>query len=435
MERLIYDELLKWKNNNDNIKPLMVLGVRQCGKTYIIEDFCKREYKNYIYVNLFEQANIVELYESNLTSDDKFNRLKLLLGFDIELEDTILFIDEIQESEKLISELKYFCEKHNNVRIICAGSLLGVKLKRKKSSFPVGKVKMLNMYPMDFYEFLIAMNEKLLIDCIKDCFNNNKQMTEPVHEKALNLYRIYLITGGMPECVSNMIKVKGDFIKYDKSIIKDILSSYFKDMNKYVSSDIESLRINRIYNSLPSQLLNISKKFKYSDVSKDARAREYVSGLDWLLNSNMVLKCKSVNNPEIPLEGFVDNETFKLYLSDVGILNSLLKLNMEDILTDNISLYKGIIAENYVANQLVCRDYELYYWKNDNTAEIDFLLYTKDGIIPVEVKAGDTTQSKSLKLFIEKYNPKYAIRISSKDFGYDPNNRIKSIPLYATFLL
>ena len=294
---------------------------------------------------------------------------------------------------------------------------------------------MLNMYPMDFYEFLIAMNEKLLIDCIKDCFNNNKQMTEPVHEKALNLYRIYLITGGMPECVSNMIKVKGDFIKYDKSIIKDILSSYFKDMNKYVSSDIESLRINRIYNSLPLQLLNISKKFKYYDVSKDARAREYVSSLDWLLNSNMVLKCKSVNNPEIPLEGFVDNDTFKLYLSDVGILNSLLKLNMEDILTDNISLYKGIIAENYVANQLVCRDYELYYWKNDNTAEIDFLLYTKDGIIPVEVKAGDTTQSKSLKLFIEKYNPKYAIRISSKDFGYDPNNRIKSIPLYATFLL
>lgn len=294
---------------------------------------------------------------------------------------------------------------------------------------------MLNMYPMDFYEFLIAMNENLLIDCIKDCFNNNKQMTQPVHEKALNLYRIYLITGGMPECVSNMIKVKGDFIKYDKSIIKDILSSYFKDMNKYVSSDIESLRINRIYNSLPLQLLNISKKFKYYDVSKDARAREYVSSLDWLLNSNMVLKCKSVNNPEIPLEGFVDNDTFKLYLSDVGILNSLLKLNMEDILTDNISLYKGIIAENYVANQLVCRDYELYYWKNDNTAEIDFLLYTKDGIIPVEVKAGDTTQSKSLKLFIEKYNPKYAIRISSKDFEYDPNNKIKSIPLYATFLL
>lgn len=435
MKRQIYDDLLMWKNNSDNVKPLMILGVRQCGKTYIIDEFCKREYKNYVYVNLFEKDNIVELYESNLTSDEKFNRFKLLLGFDIELEDTIIFIDEIQVSEKLISELKYFCEKHNNVRIICAGSLLGVKLNRKKSSFPVGKVKMLNMYPMDFQEFLIAMDEQLLIDCIKDCFINNKQMTSSVHEKALNLYRMYLITGGMPESIANMVKVNGDFIRYDKSILKDILSSYFKDMNKYVSSDMESLRINRVFNSLPAQLLNISKKFKYSNIDKDARAREYVSSLDWLLNSHMVLKCKSVNNPEIPLEGFVDEDIFKLYLSDVGILNTLLKINMEDILSDNISLYKGIIAENYVANQLICKDYELYYWKNDNTAEIDFLLYNSDGIIPVEVKAGDTTQSKSLKLFIEKYNPKYAIRISTKDFGYDPNNRIKSIPLYATFLL
>lgn len=246
---------------------------------------------------------------------------------------------------------------------------------------------------------------------------------------------IDLITGGMPESIANMVKVNGDFIRYDKSILKDILSSYFKDMNKYVSSDMESLRINRVFNSLPSQLLNISKKFKYSNIDKDARAREYVSSLDWLLNSNMVLRCKSVNNPEIPLEGFVDEDIFKLYLSDVGIVNTLLKINMEDILSDNISLYKGIIAENYVANQLICKDYELYYWKNDNTAEIDFLLYNSDGIIPVEVKAGDTTQSKSLKIFMEKYNPKYAIRISTKDFGYDPNNRIKSIPLYATFLL
>ena len=294
---------------------------------------------------------------------------------------------------------------------------------------------MLNMYPMDFQEFLIAMGEQLLIDCIKDCFINNKQMTSSVHEKALNLYRMYLITGGMPESIANMVKVNGDFIRYDKSILKDILSSYFKDMNKYVSSDMESLRINRVFNSLPSQLLNISKKFKYSNIDKDARAREYVSSLDWLLNSNIVLRCKSVNNPEIPLEGFVDEDIFKLYLSDVGILNTLLKIKMEDILSDNISLYKGIIAENYVANQLICKDYELYYWKNDNTAEIDFLLYNSDGIIPVEVKAGDTTQSKSLKIFMEKYNPKYAIRISTKDFGYDPNNRIKSIPLYATFLL
>lgn len=435
MKRKIYDELLKWKNSTDNVKPLMVLGVRQSGKTYIINEFCKNEYSNYVYVNLFENTNVIELYNSNLTSIEKFNRLKLLLDFDFEKEDTILFIDEIQESEKLISELKYFQENHNNVRIICAGSLLGVKLKRSKFSFPVGKVKMLNMYPMDFEEFLVAMNQEMLIDLIKDCYKNNKQITSPIHEKALNLYRIYLITGGMPESVNNMVKTNGDYIKYDKTILTDIVSSYFKDMDKYVINESEALRINRVYDSLPSQLSNISNKFQYSNVSKDARAREYATAIDWLEASNMVLRCKAIKTPEIPLEGFVDVDTFKLYLSDVGILNNILKLNIEDILNDNISLYKGVIAENFVANQLVCNGFDLYYYRSNNTSEVDFLLYTKDGIIPVEVKAGNATQSKSLKLYIEKYKPKYAIRISTKDFGYDPKTNIKSIPLYATFLI
>ena len=184
MKRKIYQELLNWKNNQDHVKPLMVLGVRQSGKTYIIDEFCKNEYKNYIYVNLFENTNVIQLYNSDLTSLEKFNRLKLLLNFDFEQEDTILFIDEIQESERLIAELKYFCENHNQVRIICAGSLLGVKLIRSKFSFPVGKVKMLNMYPMDFEEFLIAMNQEMLVQCIKDCYENNHQMTAPIHENA-----------------------------------------------------------------------------------------------------------------------------------------------------------------------------------------------------------------------------------------------------------
>lgn len=435
MKRKIYDELYKWKNNKDNIKPLMVLGVRQSGKTYIINEFCRREYENYVYVNLFEQDNIVELYESNLTSDEKFNRLKILLSFDLEQENSILFIDEIQESEQLISELKYFCERHNNIRIICAGSLLGVKLKRSKFSFPVGKVKMLTMYPMDFEEFLMAMDQDILIDCIRDCFLTNKQMGTVAHEKALHFYRIYLITGGMPESVKNMVQVSLDYIKYDRTILNDIISSYFKDMDKYVTSEAEALKINRLYNSLPSQLLNLSKKFQYSKVSHDARAREYATSIDWLEASNMILRCKCVKRAEIPLEGFVDVDSFKLYLSDIGILNSILKINILDILNDNISLYKGIIVENYVANQFICNGYDLYYWKNDATSEVDFLLYTVDGIIPVEVKAGDSTQSKSLKNFMQVYHPKYAIRISTKDFGYNPDTKIKSVPLYATFLI
>lgn len=435
MERKIYNELLKWKNNTNNIKPLMLLGVRQTGKTYIIDKFCKENYENYLYVNLLQDDNILNLYNSSLTSNEKYMQLKVLLNFDIEKENTVLFIDEIQESEKLISELKYFCEEHNNVRIICAGSLLGVKLKRSKSSFPVGKVKMIKMYPMDFEEFLVAMNERLLIDLIKDCYNKNKHMASSVHEKAMNLYRMYLITGGMPESVKNMVDVNRDYIKYDKSILSNILESYFNDMNKYVTNESESLKINRVYNSLPSQLSNLSNKFQFSKVYKDAKSRDYATSIDWLEASNMVLKSKLVKTPEIPLEGFAEEDTFKLYLSDIGILNNILKISMQDILRDNISLYKGVIAENYVANQLVCNNFDLYYWQNDNSAEIDFLLYTDDGIIPIEVKAGDATRSKSLNIYNDKYKPSYSIRISSKDFGYDKIKKIKSIPLYAVFCI
>ena len=433
MKRKIYDELLRWKKNNS--KPLMVLGVRQCGKTYIINEFCKNEYKNYIYVNLFEQENIVNLYNSSLNSDEKFKQLKVLVDFDLEIEDTILFIDEIQESEQLVSELKYFCEKHNNVRIICAGSLLGVKLKRTKFSFPVGKVKMINMYPLDFEEFLLAMNQELLINAIKECYEQNKQISLPLHEKALGFYRTYLITGGMPESIKNMVDTNGDYIKYDKTILKDILNSYFNDMHKYVTSLVEALKIRRVYNSLPSQLSNLSNKFQYSKIENGARSRDYETSIDWLEASNMVVQSKCVKIPEIPLEGFVLEDTFKLYLSDVGILNSILKINLDDILTDNLSLYKGIIAENYVANQLVSNGFDLYYWKNNNKAEVDFLLYTSDGIIPIEVKAGNNTQAKSLNIYNETYKPKYAIRISTKEFGYNPKTKIKSIPLYAVFLL
>ena len=433
MKRKIYDELLRWKKNNS--KPLMVLGVRQCGKTYIINEFCKNEYKNYIYVNLFEQENIVNLYNSSLNSDEKFKQLKVLVDFDLEIEDTILFIDEIQESEQLVSELKYFCEKHNNVRIICAGSLLGVKLKRTKFSFPVGKVKMINMYPLDFEEFLLAMNQELLINAIKECYEQNKKISLPLHEKALGFYRTYLITGGMPESIKNMVDTNGDYIKYDKTILKDILNSYFNDMDKYVTSLVEALKIRRVYNSLPSQLSNLSNKFQYSKIENGARSRDYETSIDWLEASNMVVQSKCVKIPEIPLEGFVLEDTFKLYLSDVGILNSILKINLDDILTDNLSLYKGIIAENYVANQLVSNGFDLYYWKNNNKSEVDFLLYTSDGIIPIEVKAGNNTQAKSLNIYNETYKPKYAIRISTKEFGYNPKTKIKSIPLYAVFLL
>mgnify|MGYP004657394955 FL=1 len=430
----MYKKLLEWKNSNLK-KPLMLLGARQVGKTYIIEEFCKNEFSNYITINLFERTDIVNLYEENINSSEKYMKLKLLINIDIEREDTCLFIDEIQESEKLISELKYFCEQHNNVRIICAGSLLGVKLKRTRFSFPVGKVEMLNMYPMDFEEFLIASGNEKLIEEIKNCFDKNIQMIEPLHHKILELYKTYLISGGMPESVKNMIDVNLDVSKYHSNILKNIISSYFKDMDKYVLNNAEALKIERTYRSIPTQLSNLSNKFQFSKIDKDAKAREYESVLDWLEASNLVNKSYQVSLPEIPLRGFVKEGYFKLFLNDVGILNSILEMSYADIMLDNVSLYKGVICENYVANQLLCNGFSLYYWQSKATSEVDFLIYTRDGVIPVEVKAGDSVKSRSLDVYREKFNPKYSIRISSRNFGYNAVKRIKSVPLYAVFCI
>lgn len=433
MKRKIYNQLIEWKNNKIN-KPLLILGVRQCGKTYIINEFCKNEYKNYLKINLLERNDVVNLYKENINSEEKYKRLKAMINFDFDKENSILFIDEIQESEELISELKYFCEEHNNVRIICAGSLLGVKLKRLTKSFPVGKVYIKNMYPMDFEEYLIANDENFLIASIKECFVNNKPMLS-LHTKALKYYNSYLLTGGMPESVLNLININGDYIKYDKNIISNIIESYFDDMKKYIQTQTEALRIRALYESLPSQLSNSSHKFQYSKLNTGAKSRDYELPLDWLLSANMVQKVNCVKTIEKPLKGFEDNDTFKLFLSDIGILNNLLNISINDILNDNLKIYKGVITENYVANQLLANEIPLFYWKNKQNVEVDFLIETKDGIIPIEVKSSDNTQSKSLKIYNGLFDPPYAIRMSTKDFGYNSETKIKSVPLYATFLI
>lgn len=433
MKRKIYNQLIEWKNNKIN-KPLLILGVRQCGKTYIINEFCQNEYKNYLKINLLERNDVVNLYKENINSEEKYKRLKAMINFDFDKENSILFIDEIQESEELISELKYFCEEHNNVRIICAGSLLGVKLKRLTKSFPVGKVYIKNMYPMDFEEYLIANDENFLIESIKECFINNKPMLS-LHTKALKYYNSYLLTGGMPESVLNLININGDYIKYDKNIISNIIESYFDDMKKYIQTQTEALRIRALYESLPSQLSNSSHKFQYSKLNTGAKSRDYELPLDWLLSANMIQKVNCVKTIEKPLKGFEDSDTFKLFLSDIGILNNLLNISINDILNDNLKIYKGIITENYVANQLLANEIPLFYWKNKQNVEVDFLIETKDGIIPIEVKSSDNTQSKSLKIYNGLFNPPYAIRMSTKDFGYNSETKIKSVPLYATFLI
>lgn len=434
MKRKIYNDLLNWKNT-DNFKPLVVLGVRQCGKTYIIDEFCKNEFKYYKKVNLLENSDVVKLYKSDEPSEKKYNDLKLLLDFDFDREGSILFIDEIQVSEELISELKYFNEKHSNVRLICAGSLLGVKLSRLRKPFPVGKISRLYMYPMDFEEFLLAFNQKALIDKIRECFNKNESMGL-IHNKALSFYRQYLLSGGMPDSVSELIKCNGDYYNYDLNILNDIIEDYKNDMNHHVNNPSETLKVRKIYNSLSVQLQNASKKFQYSVIELNAKSRDFSTPLNWLIESNMVQICKCIKRPEKPLLGFVDDETFKVYYSDVGIFNRIVNNDIKTILLDEMKIYKGIITENYVANQLLSSGLDLLYWQGSREAEVDFLISTEnDGIIPIEVKAESNTQSKSLNVYDKLYSPKYMIRISTKDFGYNPDSKIKSIPLYSVFLI
>lgn len=433
MKRKIYDKLLEWKNAKER-KPLMLFGARQIGKTYIIEKFCQNEFKNFYKVNLFNDDLLVKTYESSMNASDKFKELLSITGIEEINKDTVLFIDEIQESPSLISSLKYFCEEHSDLNIICAGSLLGIALKRNKDkkSFPVGKVYMLDMYQMDFEEYLMAFNEYDLIDKIKESYESNKPLIEPLHNKALQYYNRYLFTGGMPEAVKNIVSVDGNTSSFNDNILKDIVSAYFEDMTKYVDNNSETIKIQAIYNTIPSQLANDSHKFQYSKIKSGSSSRDYELPLDWLISSRIVLESFNVKTPNVPVKAFIDTNTFKIYLNDVGLLRVLSDLSYTDITS---GIYNGILAENYTAIHLMSIfNKTLTYYKNEtSTLEIDFLLQNECGVIPIEVKSSENTQSKKLKTYVNKYNPKYSIRISRKNFGLI--NNIKSIPLYAVFCI
>ena len=431
MRRKFYEQLLNWKNNNV-LMPLMVIGARQVGKTYIINEFCKNEFEDYIYINLLDNKSIISFFEENIDTKEKIAKMELYLNRKI-TENTVLFFDEIQESEQLISALKYFCESDFPYKVVCAGSLLGVKLNRFKSSFPVGKVRILKMYPMNFEEFLLAIGEDMAIEKIKECYKNNEPMDEALHEKYLKYYRLYLCVGGMPEAVNNLINNKLDILNFDKEILNSIVISYLADMKKYVSNKFESAKIERIYNTIPKQLLKENKKFMYSEIEKNARRRDYYMSLEWLISSNLVIPSYFVNKFEIPLKGYMDSDSFKLYLSDVGLLSSILNIPYNKLVLGDKMEYLGTIAENYVANELKSNGFDLYYYSLSRILEIDFLIESNEGVIPIEVKASDNVKSKSLNYYMEKYKAKYAIRISTKNFGFD--NNIKSVPLYATFAI
>ncbi|MCL2503467.1 MAG: DUF4143 domain-containing protein [Coriobacteriia bacterium] len=432
MKRKIYRDLLDWKNNGAS-KPLLVTGARQVGKTYIIESFCQSEFSNYLEFNLLDRADIVSLFKEAINTQEKIDRLELLVGHKIDFENTVIFFDEVQVSEEVIAACKFFAESKVAYKIICAGSLLGVKINRFTQSFPVGKVRMLSMFPLDFEEFLWANGHRLLVDQIKACFSEDRQMASALHERLLRLYRQYLYIGGMPEAVMDFVGKDKDVLLFDTKILDDIRIAYISDMGRYAKSPLESTRIEAVYSSVSGQLLNVSKKFMYSKVRKGSRSRDYASPLEWLVSSGMLYRSAMVEKPLMPLKSYEKEGFFKLYLSDPGLLCNALGIRPSAIMLDQDFTYKGVLAENYVAGQLVAAGHRLCYWRSENTAEIDFLLSRDEGIIPFEVKAGKRVGSPSLRAYQEKFAPPFAIRLSTKNFAFSTG--IKAVPLYATFCL
>ncbi len=428
MYRKIEKELLRWKE--DYKLPIMLIGVKKCGKTYILDDFCKNNFKNYVYISLDNEEEIRKVFEETIKPEKIIEKIEIIKNININVEDTIIFFDEIQVSERAISSLKYFCESDKPYKIVTAGSLLGVKINRFSSSFPVGKVTIKYLYPMDFEEFLLALKEDKLIMEIQKHYLSNEALMTPIHEKALDLYKKYLVLGGMPAMINDFIKNDNSISHVNFSIQENIITSYLADMNKYTENR-EGIKNSQIYNSIPKELARVNNTFKYSIVSPDARKERYVGSLDWLLASNMILKCDLVSKTESPLKAFTKDK-FKLYLSDTGLLRSLSNLDYSEILLDKNEMYKGVLTENYVACELYPKSKELYFYNFDKY-EIDFLIKIDGDIIPVEVKSGRRTNSKSLNEYIKKYNPKFSIRVSSKNFGFE--NNIKSVPLYAVFCI
>lgn len=430
MERKMSKKLLDWKNNKEKT-PLILYGARQVGKTYTILSFGKENYKNVAYINFEDNTEISKIFEQDLEVERIIKELSVKLGITILEEDTLIFFDEIQACERALTSLKYFAESKTKYHVVAAGSLLGIAINRQKYSFPVGKVKMLTLYPLDFEEFLWALDKKDLANMIRQAFSEDKEFS--LHSLANQYYRLYLAIGGMPRAILEY-KEKQD-MDFVTAILKDINNSYIADMAKY-ASPTETTKIMAVYNIISAQLAKENRKFQYKLIKSGARAYEYEIAINWLNASGIINQCTKIKEGKLPLSAFIEPESFKIYMSDVGLLCNKFGIpaNIVIVENDNMNDFKGALAENYACNSLVQCGLKPYYWESNGKAEVDFVVQDKEGnIIPIEVKSSIHTRSKSLNVFKSLYKIPYSIRVSTKNFGFE--NDIKCIPLYSVFCL
>ena len=433
MERLVYSQFKAWKNKK-NRKPLLVTGVRQCGKTYLIKYFGETEFDEIAYFNFDGNTGLRSVFDHDFDTKRIIDELgSIIFGKPIKAGKTLVVFDEIQDCPRAIQSLKYFCEEMAELHIIAAGSLLGVALKDEGISFPVGKVDRIDMYPMSFEEFVIADGGGKYIDGLKK---------KPLEREISELYTVplekylknYYIVGGMPEAVRTWVETH-DY--RDVEAIQDnILRDYSDDFSKHTTPET-AIKIKLIWDSIPSQIAKENNKFVFSHVKQGARSKDLEDALEWLVNAGITGKLCMVSVPEIPLSGMADYTYFKVYMSDVGLLRRKSNLNFRTVLEGNEAYihYKGAIAENYVYTQLKYMGIDSYFWRSKSDAELDFITDHEGILVPVETKSADNTKAKSLHQFCTKYRPKLAIKSSLKNVGdnMDGETHVWSIPLYALF--
>jgi len=424
MYRKAMGDLIKWKNKSDK-KPLVLRGARQVGKTFLMKQFGEEHYKNSFYINFDNNLIIRELFASDISPQKIILGLETYFSQKISPAESLLIFDEIQEEPKALKSLKYFNENAPEYNIICAGSLLGVAL-HKGTSFPVGKVEFLDLFPLSFEEFLLAFNKENLINLYKQ---KEYELVKAFKSEYISLLKTYYFVGGMPEVVASYIN--GQDLQKCREIQKNILLAYDQDFSKHAPNEIVP-KIRMLFNSIPVQLAKEHKKFVYSHIKEGARAKEFETAMMWLIDCGLIHKVNNVSIPHIPLQSYVDFKSFKLFLLDVGLLSYMSGLEPQIIIEQNRFFveFKGAISEQFVLQEIkTMGNIPVFYWTNSSgNAEIDFLISHKNTPIPVEVKAETNLQAKSLFVFRDKFAPNLLLRISMSDYKKDGN--LLNLPLY-----
>ena len=426
MKRAAMRELIAWKDSA-NRKPLLLFGARQVGKSYLIEQFARENYQNYALLNFEEDPRLAHAFDGSLEPRNVISNLSQILDLPLDAKNMLYVFDEVQASNRALSALKYFQESGFPNPVIAAGSLLGVAVNQKDYSLPVGKVNTMTLHPMTFDEFMEAIGRGAMLEGIRDAYK--KKHAFQLHDQAMDLYRTYLLVGGMPEAVE-AYAASGD-VRDAANVHHDILNLYLADMAKYASSAVDVARARDVWNSVPGQLAKENRKFQYKQVRSGGRSAQYEGAISWLISAGLIQKCMRVSSGQIPLKLQEDITSFKVYANDVGLLSTMSGIPAA-VLFDKAGrslLDAGGLTENYVVQQMVARGIEPRYWTSGNTAEVDLVI--EDGsakAIPVEIKSTENVRAKSLGVYREKYGPDRVVRISARNFG---DGDVESVPLYA----